>query len=239
LSLHGIERPEGRRARIRRGLIAGGLLAVLLTAVVLLPAGRELAAAALDADADAVRAQLLDLGALGLLVLAAAVLAHAVVPYPGSVAAAAGGYVYGFLLAAPVLLASWVASALLAYWLAREAGRPLARRIVGTDRLAAAERLVERGGSTTLIAVRLVPLIPFNAVCYAAGLARAPIGRYAWTTALGILPFTLTTAYLGSRLQDPEATDWRLWLVGAAALGLLLAGRAAAHLHRRARARPR
>jgi uncharacterized membrane protein YdjX (TVP38/TMEM64 family) len=226
-----------RPSRRRRALLAAGLLAFLLVAVAVLPAARTMVGAALEADADAVRRQLLDLGALGPVLLSMAILAHAVVPYPGGIATASAGYVYGFTASAPVLVASWVASALLAYWLARLAGRPLTQRVIGTDRLAAAERLVERGGATALIAVRLVPLIPFNAVCYAAGLARAPLRRYAWTTLVGLTPFTLTVAYLGSRLQDPSVTDWRLWLAGGTALGLLLGVRAAMYLRERRRTR--
>jgi uncharacterized membrane protein YdjX (TVP38/TMEM64 family) len=237
LSSERVERLDGlrpaRRARARWGLLGAAVVATLLGAVAVLPVGRELAAAALHADTGHLRGQLLDLGPIGLMALVVAILAHAAVPYPGGVAAAAAGYVYGFGLAAPLLLASWVASALLAYWLARAAGRPVARRVIGTHRLAAAERLVEHGGATALIAVRLVPLIPFNAVCYAAGLTRAPLGRYAWTTLLGIAPLTLTVAYLGSRLQEPGATDWRLWLAGGAALTLLLAVRAAQRARRR------
>lgn len=216
-------------------MLAAGLLVLVLIAVAALPGARNMVGAALDADASAVRRQLLALGALGPVLLSLAILAHAAVPYPGGVATAAAGYVYGFAVSAPVLLASWLASALLAYWLARLAGRPLAQRVIGADRLAAGERLVERGGATALIAVRLVPLVPFNAVCYAAGLSRVPLGRYAWTTLLGLAPFTLTVAYLGSRLQAPAGTDWRLWLAGGIALALLLGVRAAAYLRDRRR----
>lgn len=205
----------------------------MLVAVAILPAARNMVGAALDADTDAVRRQLLDLGALGPILLTMAILAHAAVPYPGGIATAAAGYVYGFAASAAFLVAAWLASALLAYWLARLAGRPLVQRLIGPDRLGAGERLVERGGATALIAVRLVPLVPFNAVCYAAGLSRVPLGRYAWTTLLGLAPFTLTVAYLGSRLQDPDATDWRLWLAGGIALALLLGVRAAVYLRGR------
>jgi hypothetical protein len=50
---------------------------LLVVAVALLPAARNIVGAALDADADAVRRQLLDLGALGPVLLSMAILAHA------------------------------------------------------------------------------------------------------------------------------------------------------------------
>lgn len=227
MRLKGALRP--RPARTRRGLLAGGLLAVLVIAVAVLPAGRELAAA--------LRRQLLDLGALARPRPAGSGHPHAAVPYPGGVAAAAAaGYVYGFGFAAPVLLASGVASALLAYWLARTAGRPVARRVLGSHRLAGAERLVERGGTPTLIAVRLVPLIPFNAVCDAAGLGPRPATRGPpwWPSCPS--PSPLPTWAAACRTHSPPTGGCGL---PAESDSLLLAVRAGAHLHHRRPARAR
>jgi len=59
-----VSRPPGPPRSSRRGrvLLAVGLLALVLVAVALLPGARNLVGAALDADADAVRRQLLGLG---------------------------------------------------------------------------------------------------------------------------------------------------------------------------------
>jgi len=120
-------------------------------------------------------------------------------------------------------MVSWFLTALLAYELAREVGRPVARRLIGEGRLAKAQAWVDRGGATGLIAARFVPLIPFNAVCYAAGITGVPRPRYAWTTAIGIAPFCVVVTYLGSRLQTTSLTDWRLWLLVGVLVALLLA----------------
>ena len=163
------------------------------------------------------------LGAAGALVLLALVLAHAVIPYPAELTTAAAGYVYGFGVGFGLMMVSWFLTALLAYELAREVGRPAARKLIGERRLEKAEAFVERGGPTGLIAARFVPLIPFNAVCYAAGITGVRRPRYAWTTIIGIAPFCLVVTYLGSRLQTVGLSDWRLWLGVAALLLLLLA----------------
>lgn len=184
---------------------------------------RGVATAAFEGDGKLVRSRTHDLGAAGALVLLALVLAHAAIPYPAELATAAAGYVYGFGLGFSLMMVSWFVTALLAYELAREVGRPVARKLIGERRLAKAERLVERGGPTGLIASRFVPLIPFNAVCYAAGMTGVPRRRYAWTTAIGIAPFCLVVTYLGSRLQTVSITDWRLWLVVVGLLALLMA----------------
>ena len=205
-------------------LLAGtaALLAALVLAFLLVGSLRDVASAALDGDGALVRSRTEALGAAGALVLLALVLAHAAIPYPAELTTAAAGYVYGFGLGATLMMVSWFLTALLAYELAREVGRPVARRLIGEGRLTKAQAWVDRGGATGLIAARFVPLIPFNAVCYAAGITGVPRPRYAWTTAIGIAPFCVVVTYLGSRLQTVSPTDWRLWLLTAALLGALL-----------------
>ena len=132
---------------------------------------RNIATAAFDGDGALVRSRTQALGAAGALVLLALVLAHAVIPYPAELTTAAAGYVYGFGLGFALMMVSWFLTALLAYELARGPGRPVTRRVIGERRLEVAERWVDRGGATGLIAARFVPLIPFNAACYAAGIS--------------------------------------------------------------------
>jgi uncharacterized membrane protein YdjX (TVP38/TMEM64 family) len=158
------------------------------------------------------------------LVLLAVALSHAILPFPTELVTGAAGFVYGFWAAVPMLLVCWLASALLAYWLAERFGRPLARRLIGKDRLARAERAMERGGAPTLLSLRVIPLIPYNAICYAAGITRVPLWRYSWTTVVGIVPLTCLVAYLGSRLESPDFTDWRIWLVIVVFVAIVVAG---------------
>ncbi|MDX6721166.1 MAG: hypothetical protein QOJ63_3420 [Solirubrobacteraceae bacterium] len=201
------------------------LLGTLALAFWLVDPLRGVATAALDGDGGLVRSRTHALGAAGALVLLALVLAHAVIPYPAELTTAAAGYVYGFGPGWALMMLSWFLTALLAYELAHGVGRRLTRRLLGPRRLAAAERWVDRGGASGLIAARFVPLIPFNAVCYAAGITGVPRARYAWTTAVGIVPFTVVVTYLGSRLQTATLTDWRLWLVTGVLLTALLTAR--------------
>ena len=182
---------------------------------------RDVATAAFDGDGELVRSRTQALGAAGALVLLALVLTHAVIPYPAELTTAAAGYVYGFGPGFALMMVSWFLTALLAYELARGPGRRLTRRVIGARRLAKAEGWVARGGATGLIAARFLPLIPFNAACYAAGITEVPRARYAWTTAVGIAPFCLAVTYLGSRLQTVSLSDWRLLALSAALLAVL------------------
>ena len=212
-------------------LLAGtaALLATIVLAFVLVGSLRDVTAAALDGDGALVRSRTQALGAIGALVLLALVLAHAVIPYPAEITTAAAGYVYGFGLGLGLMMLSWFLTALLAYELARGPGRQVTRRVIGTKRLEAAGRFVARGGATGLIAARFLPLIPFNATCYVAGITGVPRPRYAWTTIVGIAPFCIIVTYLGSRLQSVSLSDWRLWACVAGLLVLLYVAHRCAH----------
>jgi len=203
-------------------LVTLAFLAALVLAFWLVDPLREIVTAAIDGEGALVRSRTQALGAIGALVLFALVLAHAVIPYPAEIATAAAGYVYGFWAGLALMMVGWFLCALLAYELARGPVRRLTRRVIGAGRLEAAERYVDRGGPTGLIAVRFVPLIPFNAICYAAGLTEVARPRYAWTTLVGIAPFCIIVTYLGSRLQTASLTDWRLWALTAGLLAVLM-----------------
>ena len=67
--------------------------------------------------------------------------------------------------------------------------------------------MIDRGGVTLLIALRLLPIVPFSLISAAAGAARVPFRRYCWTTAVGFLPITALAVYLGTRLEGISLTD--------------------------------
>ena len=79
--------------------------------------------------------------------------------------------------------------------------------------------MIERGGATLLIAVRLIPIFPFSLISYAAGAARVPVWRFLWTTAVGYLPITAISVYFGTRLEGLSLTDPLVLGTAAALLG--------------------
>jgi uncharacterized membrane protein YdjX (TVP38/TMEM64 family) len=220
-----------------------GRLTILATVVatILLAAGlfaiepvRDAVSAAAQGDLDRLRAELDSLGAVAALVLIAIALTHVLVPFPAEFPTAAAGFALGFGVAFPLMIVAWTLSSLAAYALARVLGAPVLERLAGKDRMDAADRLVARGGWGMLLVARLVPLIPYNVVSFAAGATRVPVARFTWTTALGIAPLTALTALLGERLQSPSLEDPWMWLVLAGLLGLLALARPfGRHLRRR------
>jgi uncharacterized membrane protein YdjX (TVP38/TMEM64 family) len=187
---------------------------------------RDIVSAAVQGDPERLRERLDGLGAWGAVVLVGAMLAHAVIFFPSEIVNAAAGFAFGFWPALVLAMVGWTASGVLAYALGRAAGRPLLHRLAGPERFVRAERMVAAGGISALLAVRLVPLIPFSLVGYVAGATRVPLWRYTWTSAVGVLPITVTVVYLGHRLESLSLEDPRLWLAAAVLLALLLPARA-------------
>ena len=176
---------------------------------------------AFSGDVDALRDRLNDLGAWGGVVVVALILIHAVVFFPAEIVNAAAGLALGFGVALPLVLVAWAASGLIAYWLGARAGRPLAVRVASEARVARVEELLERGGAPMLLALRLIPFVPFSLLGYVAGAARVPVWRYTWTSVVGILPITAAATYLGHALDSLSPSDPLLWVAVGVVLALL------------------
>ena len=67
--------------------------------------------------------------------------------------------------------------------------------------------MIERGGVTLLLTMRLLPIVPFSLISIAAGTARVPLWRYTWTTAVGYAPITAIAVYLGTKLEGFSFED--------------------------------
>jgi len=208
-------------AEIGATLAGIALLAVLVAAI---PDLRHAAVAAVHGDTDEVRRQIDGLGLAGPLLIVALALVHAVVIYPAEIVNAAAGFAYGFFPALAIVTVAWLLSALLCYWVGTRVARPLLDRAFGYERFERFERMIERGGVPLLLALRLIPIVPFSLVCYAAGAARVPLWRFSWTTLVGYLPITALAVYFGTRLEGLELTDPLVLGSVALVLALLLFG---------------
>lgn len=201
-----------------------GGMALLAGLVLAIPELRDAFEAAVRGDTAEVRSRIKDLGVAGPLLIIGLALIHAVVFYPAEIVDAAAGFVYGFFPALLLMMVGWLLSGLICFAVGRSIARPLLDRWFGTERFERLERAIERGGATLLIAVRLIPILPFSLVSYAAGAARVPPWRFVWTTAVGYLPITALSVYLGTRLEGLDLTDPLVLGSAAALLALLLLG---------------
>ncbi len=199
-------------------------LALLAGLVLAIPDLRHAFDAAVHGDTAGVRSHIKGLGAAGPLLIVALALIHAVVFYPAEIVDAAAGFVYGFFPALALVMLGWLLSGLLCFAVGRSVARPLLDRWFGSERFERTEAAIERGGATLLLAVRLLPILPFSLVSYAAGAARVPLWRFTWTTVVGYLPITSLAVYFGTRLEGLSLTDPLVLGSAAALLALLFVG---------------
>jgi uncharacterized membrane protein YdjX (TVP38/TMEM64 family) len=218
-----VERARPRLPWAEIGLTIAGI-AFLAAIVLLVPELRRAFEAAVQGDTDEVRTQINSLGFGGHLLILALTLIHTVVPYPAEIINAAAGFAYGFWEALALVTVGWMTSAVLCWAFGRSVARPLLDRWFGPERFERIEGMIERGGVTLLLAVRLIPIVPFSLAGYAAGAARVPLWRYVWTTIVGYLPITALAVYFGTHLEGLSLADPLVLGSGAALVALLLLG---------------
>ena len=154
------------------------------------------------------------LGSIALMV------AHSFLPFPSEIITLANGMVFGPVWGSAI---SWVGAMLGAvstFGLVRLLGRPFVYRMLSENQL---RRLSEwstaRGGMALLIG-RLIPLIAFNLLNYAAALTDVSWWTFIWATGLGILPLTILLNVFGASILTMTAWNWVWLLLGA----ILIAG---------------
>ena len=144
---------------------------------------------------------------------------------PGTVLTLAGGAVFGFGwgVAYNTIAANLGASA--AFLIARNLGRDGVRRLAGDDSktLARLDAVVARHGFRGLLTLRLIPLVPFNALNFGSGLTNLKWSAYAAATAIGIVPGTVVYTFFADALLQGSQEASRGALVRLLAAGALLA----------------
>ncbi|HMI82109.1 MAG TPA: VTT domain-containing protein [Solirubrobacterales bacterium] len=214
---------ERRLPLIEIGVTLAGIALLALLAIAVDPL-RDSVSAALQGDHDEVERQIDRLGLGGPLLILALCLLHSVVFYPAEIVDAAAGFAYGFFPALALVMTGWLLNGLVCWAIGHRVARPLLDRWFGEERFERVEGMIERGGPTLLLAMRLIPILPFSVVSYAAGAAHVPAWRFVWTTLVGYLPITVISVYFGTRLEGLSLSDPLVWGSALALLALLGGG---------------
>lgn len=145
---------------------------------------------------------------------------------PGSLLTIAGGAVFGFGWGAVLNTLGANIGANAAFGLARTLGRDGIERIAGS-RLSGLDKATAEHGLLGLLILRLIPLVPFNALNFGSGLTALGWRHYAIATVIGILPGTLVYTFFADALVQGstsanQAARSRLWIAGALFVALAL-----------------
>ncbi len=141
-------------------------------------------------------------------------------PIPKNVLSAAAGLMFGLVTGVLLVWVAALVGALVAFGLGRVLGRDAVERLTST-RVHKVDELIARRGLLAVVVVRLVPVVPFTAINYTAGLTGIRIWHYSAGTAIGIIPGTVAYVALGTYGATPGSWPF---LVSAAALVLLSVG---------------
>jgi len=166
---------------------------------------------------SALRLRLAAMGVWAPLVFAAVYAIATLSPLPKSVFTLAAGFVFGVPLGLAVVVSGATAGAIAAFFLGRALGRDAVQRLTGTRTARLDAHLANRGFVTILVA-RLIPVVPFTALNYVAGVTAVALPVFVLATVLGILPATAAYVAIGSYGGQPGSWPFIVSLGGLLAL---------------------
>ncbi|MEP6592490.1 MAG: VTT domain-containing protein [Acidobacteriota bacterium] len=144
-------------------------------------------------------------------------------PVPSSIVSTGAGVLLGFWKGTLVIWIGMNAGCAIGYLFGAYAAAP-ARRLVGSDGLARAGKVMEQYGLWAMVVCRPIPVLAESSVVFA-GLVKSPLAPFLWLTTLADLGIALAYAAVGA--FSMRAGSFLLTFAGAIALPgvALLAGK--------------
>jgi uncharacterized membrane protein YdjX (TVP38/TMEM64 family) len=208
------ERPANTRKVLPRVVLGVGVVCVVVLVLVFTGWGASLWE--VFSDRERLQRVLEGAGALAPLLFVALLVVQAVVaPLPAPALAIVGGYGFGVLEG---FFLTWLGSLIggvISFALSRRFGRGF---VAGSARAARLDRFMEEHGAILIFVLRLIPLVSFDAISYAAGLSSIRFRAFLLATALGMMPGTFAFVYVGG-----SGSGLRTWAV-LLGLAVLAAG---------------
>ncbi|MEJ3654538.1 TVP38/TMEM64 family protein [Actinomycetes bacterium KLBMP 9759] len=152
-----------------------------------------------------------------------------VTPLPRTVFTVAAGVLFGSVAGFVLTVVGTTVAACLAFWLVRYMGGAFVERHSHRAGMAWLRARLDRRGLLAVLSVRLVPMVPFAVLNYAAGLSGVRFVPYLIATVLGVMPGTIAIVVLGDAVigGDPPLALVIVSLVSAVVglAGALVAAR--------------
>ena len=121
-------------------------------------------------------------------------------PLPAFIVTVANGWLFGAVWGTLLSWSSAMAGAALCFYIGRSFGRPAAERFVSKKAMGFVDRFFERYGNNSVLIARLIPIVSFDAISYAAGLTPISFQGFFVATGIGQLPATIVYSWLGQNL---------------------------------------
>jgi uncharacterized membrane protein YdjX (TVP38/TMEM64 family) len=128
--------------------------------------------------------------------------AHIVItvfPFPRTAFTLSAGLLFGPLLGVSLAVLASTISALIALFLVRASGWQLSR-LVKHPRVDVLDARLRARGWPAILSMRMIPVVPFSVLNYAAGASAVRVVPYTLASAVGLLPGTAAVVILGDAL---------------------------------------
>ncbi|HEU0224731.1 MAG TPA: VTT domain-containing protein [Steroidobacteraceae bacterium] len=173
------------------------LLLLLCAALALVTASKPLHAALLEVLASS-KAVIIDYPALGALLFVLLAAVSAMLAFVSiAILVPVAVYAWGEPLSMLMLWLGWILGGIAAYVIARFLGRPVVKWLMAGHALRRLEQRIHPDTPLGLIVLLQLGL-PSEIPGYLLGLVRYPFGRFLAALALGELPYTIATVWLGA-----------------------------------------
>lgn len=139
---------------------------------------------------------------------------------PGSFATITSAALFGFTGGLFVAMTGATIGASLAFLISRFIGREGVVELFG-DRVGRVDDFISEREFVSIFVLRLLPVVPFNGLNYAAGLTNVRFSRYFPATILGMLPGATLTSWTVSQADDMASTSF---LIPAVITGIAILG---------------
>lgn len=117
---------------------------------------------------------------------------------PGHALMIGGAYVFGFLPAFWINLLATVLGSQVAFWLARQVGRPLVEKLTPTSSLNKWYAISAEKGMLFFLFAFMLPIFPADVMNYAAGLSALSARRFFIANLFGRLPGVIVVTAVGA-----------------------------------------
>ncbi len=141
-------------------------------------------------------------------------------PLPAFIVTVTNGWLFGAFWGTLLSWSSAMAGAVLCFYIGRGFGRPAVERFVSKKVLNYVDRFFQRYGNNSVLIARLLPVVSFDAVSYAAGLTPISFWGFFIATGIGQLPATIVYSWLGQNISTTAKIG--LWAVAGVAALLVL-----------------
>ena len=121
---------------------------------------------------------------------------------PGPILAATSGVLFGPVLGLFVTLGATVGTAVIASLIGKRAGRASASALLGPERAARLDRLIQRRGLWAVVGQRFVPGVSDALASYALGAFGVPLWQMAVGAFIGSVPRAFVYTALGASIGD-------------------------------------